>query len=56
LMVILSRLLCLSEPEGPATYKSFAYPTGPWERIHVGFEGPFLGSMFLIVIDANGWR
>lgn len=25
----------------------------PWQRIHVDFAGPFLGRMFLIVVDAH---
>ena len=29
------------------------WPSAPWERIHVDFAGPFLGSMFLIVVDAH---
>lgn len=28
------------------------YPKGPWERIHVDYAGPFLGSMLLIITDA----
>ena len=28
-------------------------PNRPWQRIHVDFAGPFLGSMFLIVVDAR---
>ncbi|XP_041349159.1 uncharacterized protein K02A2.6-like [Gigantopelta aegis] len=27
------------------------WPTKPWERIHVDFAGPFLGTMFLIMVD-----
>ena len=27
-------------------------PKGPWERLHLDFAGPFLGKMFLIVVDA----
>ena len=27
-------------------------PKGPWIRLHVGFAGPFLGQMFLIISDA----
>ena len=23
--------------------------TGPWERIHIDYAGPFLGTMFLVV-------
>lgn len=29
------------------------WPDRPWSRIHLDFAGPFLGSMFLIVIDAR---
>jgi hypothetical protein len=28
------------------------WPSQPWERIHVDFAGPFLRSMFIIVVDA----
>ncbi|XP_061396205.1 uncharacterized protein K02A2.6-like [Musca vetustissima] len=28
------------------------YPSGPWQRIHIDYAGPFLDSMFLIVTDA----
>ena len=28
------------------------WPSSPWQRIHIDFAGPFLGSMFLIVVDA----
>ena len=29
------------------------WPTEPWQRIHVDFAGPFLGSMFLLVVDSH---
>lgn len=29
------------------------WPTAPWQRIHVDFAGPFLGHMYLIVVDAH---
>ena len=29
------------------------WPQRPWERIHVDYAGPFLGRMFLIVVDAH---
>ena len=29
------------------------WPSCPWQRIHLDFAGPFLGSMFLICIDAH---
>ena len=30
----------------------WCFPSGPWQRIHVDFAGPFLGHMFLLAIDA----
>ena len=27
-------------------------PSLPWQRIHIDFAGPFLNSMFLVVVDA----
>lgn len=29
------------------------WPSGPWQRIHVDFAGPFMGEMFFIVVDAH---
>ena len=29
------------------------WPSQPWKRIHVDFAGPFLGRMYLIVIDVH---
>ena len=31
----------------------WAWPTGPWERIHVDYAGPVQGKMLLIVVDAH---
>jgi hypothetical protein len=28
------------------------WPARPWQRVHIDFAGPFLGTMFLIVVDA----
>ena len=28
------------------------FPAGPWEGLHIDFAGPFMGKMFLIVVDA----
>ncbi len=28
------------------------FPTGPWQRLHVDFAGPFLNRMWLIAVDA----
>jgi hypothetical protein len=27
------------------------WPSTPWQRIHVDFAGPFLGMMFLVIVD-----
>ena len=27
--------------------------TSSWERIHVDFAGPFLGRMFMVIVDAH---
>ena len=37
-------------PESPN--HPWEYPDKPWKRIHVDFAGPFLGSMFLIIVDS----
>ena len=29
------------------------WPEHPWERIHIDFAGPFMGKMFLLVVDAH---
>ena len=29
------------------------WPSSPWQRIHVDYSGPFLGMMFLLVVDAS---
>ena len=29
------------------------WPTRPWSRLHADFAGPFMGRMFLIIIDAH---
>ncbi len=31
----------------------WAWPESPWKRIHIDFAGPFLGKMFLIIVDAH---
>ena len=29
------------------------WPSSPWQRLHIDFAGPFLETMFLVVIDAH---
>ena len=37
-------------PEAPL--HPWEWPSRPWERLHIDYAGPFLGKMFLIVVDA----
>ncbi|XP_043927692.1 uncharacterized protein K02A2.6-like, partial [Protopterus annectens] len=29
------------------------WPSRPWQRLHIDYAGPFLGAMFLIIMDAH---
>ena len=29
------------------------WPTSPWSRIHLDFAGPYMGHMFLVIVDAH---
>ena len=46
---------CQAVKSNPATapLHPWVWPDSPWARIHVDFAGPFLGKMFLVVIDAH---
>ena len=37
-------------PEAPL--HPWEWPSRPWERVHIDYAGPFLGTMFLIMVDA----
>ena len=37
----------------PAPLHPWEWPQRPWVRIHVDYAGPFLGKMFLVVIDSH---
>ena len=44
---------CQEQARMPAKeYGSWSWPTGPWQRIHIDFAGPFMGKMFLVIVDA----
>jgi transposase InsO family protein len=45
---------CQETAKSPATAQqaSWSWPGGPWKRIHLDFAGPYLGKMFLVVVDA----
>ncbi len=31
----------------------WTWPKRPWERIHIDFAGPFMGTSFLVIVDAH---
>ena len=37
----------------PAPLHPWIWPSRPWQRIHLGFAGPFKQKMFLIIVDAH---
>ena len=37
----------------PAPLHPWEWPSQPWSRVHLDFAGPFMGKMFLIIIDAH---
>ena len=36
-----------------APLHTWEWPTTPWQRIHIDYAGPFLGQMYLVVVDAH---
>ena len=43
--------VCASPPVAPL--HPWRWPTRPWARLHLDYAGPFLGKMFLVLIDAH---
>ena len=37
----------------PAPLHPWTWPTKPWQRIHIDFVGPFIGTSFLVIVDAH---
>ncbi|XP_034549867.1 uncharacterized protein K02A2.6-like [Notolabrus celidotus] len=37
----------------PAPLHPWEWPDRPWSRLHLDFAGPFLGQMFLVLVDAH---
>jgi len=43
-----------SRPSPPAApLHPWEWPASPWSRLHIDFAGPYLGQMFLVLIDAH---
>ncbi|XP_039616502.1 uncharacterized protein K02A2.6-like [Polypterus senegalus] len=40
-----------NDPER-APLHPWEWPTLPWQRLHIDFAGPFMGTTFLVVVDA----
>ena len=53
-LVVKSCVECCSNQSNPVGVAPHPWevPSKPWERIHVDFAGPFMGKMFLVVVDA----
>ena len=47
--------LCQQSRPAPAVapLHSWEWPSEPWSRLHLDFAGPFMGHMFLILVDAH---
>ena len=43
--------VCFTSPVAPL--HPWKWPTRPWSRLHLDYAGPFLGKMFLVLIDAH---
>lgn len=37
----------------PAVLHPWEWPSRPWTRIHIDYASPFMGKMFLLIIDAH---
>ena len=40
-----------SPPAAPM--HAWSWPNKPWSRVHIDYAGPFMGKMFLVIIDAH---
>ena len=37
----------------PAPLHPWTWPVKPWQRLHLDFAGPFMGTSFLVIVDAH---
>ena len=53
--IVKSCFECQQNRNAPASAPlySWSWPDKPWSRIHLDYAGPFMGNMFLIVVDAH---
>ncbi|XP_043917844.1 uncharacterized protein K02A2.6-like [Protopterus annectens] len=47
--------ICQQHRNSPevAPLHPWEWPTKPWQRLHIDYAGPFMGAMFLIIMDAH---
>ncbi|GFS02164.1 polyprotein, partial [Elysia marginata] len=46
--------MCHDTTRSPlAPLHPWQWPEKPWQRVHIDFAGPFMNSMFLIIVDAH---
>ena len=47
--------LCQANQKSPAhaPLHPWDWPERPWACIHIDYAGPFMGKMFLVVVDAH---
>ena len=47
--------ICQESRAAPAAapLHPWEWPSQPWSRLHLDFAGPFLGKMFLVIVDAH---
>ena len=47
--------VCQTQRDNPpaAPLIPWKWPSQPWRRLHIDYAGPFLGHMWLIIIDAH---
>ena len=43
----------LQKSPSPVPLHPWEWPNRPWTRIHVEYAGPFMGKMFLVLIDSH---
>ena len=43
-----------NQPSPPLSpLQPWSWPTRPWSRVHIDYMGPFMGRMFLVLIDSH---
>ncbi|UYV73853.1 K02A2.6-like [Cordylochernes scorpioides] len=47
-MKMIARRICMP----PSTISEWTWPEKPWHRLHLDLAGPFMGRMFMVLVDA----